>query len=972
MTIWKEQLQSVLANSAQMQTVAYTALAEQMGPLGKYDVPDGTLPFSWAMEVGTQETALAIDEMKAGMRKLYTSMAITIDETYLHMSDVDYIGRFAVPSQTRFSLFLDYEEVIKKAVAYGTQGNRKITIPRLTEFVVNDMRFTMQYPLEIRVLRHGGIQCEYDATVSSPIETLETNIADWSLAILDRDDRRVIELSIPIKQFGIDTHTDPLNPSQLFKTSYTFGDQFYLARAYIQDTTTITGWREIKVTHTDQVYNPLDLTLVVQVNGRKLDVFLPTVYNTQGLVDGTIRVDIYTTRGYLEVDMGTYRPDQFRVIFNGIDDNPLYVAPLDTMSINNALSNKRITGGANGMSFEDLRNQVINNTIGPNVIPITGVQASAELERRGYTLVSNVDTITKRQFLASRRLPKPEELDLISGAGTVMSVLQVNMESLAKSKYTKDNGDRLTILPDMLYKYSKGKVTVLPDGIIDGLKALSAEATVRAVTDAQYVYTPFHYVLDASSNNFDCRPYYMDNPTIKRKYFVGENDTALLQVGVKQYDISKETYGYKLTVVLEESDQFKKLSDASIVLQASYLPRDEISWVATNSKYVGKTTADERVYEFEIRTDFDINSSNQVYTTNMSMYSTAQTRYGFDLETNVDISICVVNTQTPGYAANDMDQMVQAHLLPPIYMVPTRERLLTTFGYDMSKLWHRNRNLVGPESYQTWPDNVYAVYPEDQYLKDENGNDVIGYDGTNITYTKIHSRGDFVLDDKGNKVIQFIKGDVKLDAQQRPILVEPRKLMREITLFMVDGLFYFANEAACVKYKKEIPMEIVQWLETDLTFASRKLLDGAKLYLFPTTTYGETMATVKDGIDATVTIDQALSLTYYLTHSAFSNTTLRPALISNAKTVINDLYGRKTLAISDLITALVESSGVDVVGVEAFGLGGKNNFPVMTIDDDSVRLAMRKKLVVLANQELTVEDDLTINFKRHRDPVPIE
>ena len=305
-------------------------------------------------------------------------------------------------------------------------------------------------------------------------------------------------------------------------------------------------------------------------------------------------------------------------------------------------------------------------------------------------------------------------------------------------------------------------------------------------------------------------------------------------------------------------------------------------------------------------------------------------------------------------------------------MVPTRERLLTTFGYDMSKLWHRNRNLVGPESYQTWPDNVYAVYPEDQYLKDENGNDVIGYDGTNITYTKIHSRGDFVLDDKGNKVIQFIKGDVKLDAQQRPILVEPRKLMREITLFMVDGLFYFANEAACVKYKKEIPMEIVQWLETDLTFASRKLLDGAKLYLFPTTTYGETMATVKDGIDATVTIDQALSLTYYLTHSAFSNTTLRPALISNAKTVINDLYGRKTLAISDLITALVESSGVDVVGVEAFGLGGKNNFPVMTIDDDSVRLAMRKKLVVLANQELTVEDDLTINFKRHRDPVPIE
>lgn len=969
MAIWKDQLQSVLANSAQMQTVAYTALAEQMSPLGKYDVPDGTLPFAWAMEVGTQETALAIDEMKAGMRKLYASMAITIDETYLHMADVDYIGRFAVPSQTRFSLFLDYEEVISKSVPYGNQGNRKITIPRLTEFIVNDLRFTMQYPLELRVLRHGGIQCEYDATVPSPIEILETNVADWTLAILDRTDRRVIELSIPIKQFGIDTHTDALNPSQLFKTSYTFQDQFYLARAYIQDITTVTGWREIKITHTDQVYNPLELTLVCQVNGRKLDVFLPTVYNTQGLVDGTIRVDIYTTKGYLEVDMGTYRPEQFRVLFNGIDDNPLYVAPLATMSINNALSNKRITGGANGMSFDSLRNQVINNTVGPNVLPITGVQASAELERRGYTLVSNVDTITKRQFLASRRLPKPIELDLISGAGTVMSVLQVNMEQLAKSKYTKDNGVRLTILPEMLYRYSKGKVTVLSDGIIDGLRSLSAEATVRAVTDAQYVYTPLHYVLDASGNNFDCRPYYMDNPSIKRKYFVGENDTALLQVGVKKYDISKEDYGYKMTVVLEESDQFKRLDDGSIVLQASYLPRGEISWVATNSKYVGKTTEDERVFEFEIHTNFDINSANQVFTTNMSMFSTAQTNYGFDLETNIDISICVINTQTPGYSANAMDQMVQAHLLPPLYMVPTRERLLTTFGYDMSKLWHRNRNLVGPESYQTWPENVYAVYADDEYETDENGNAIIGYDGENITYNKIHSRGDFVMVN-GEKVIQYIKGDVKLDAQNKPIMVEPRKLMREITMFMVDGLFYFATEAAVVKYKQEIPMEIVQWLQADLN--NIKLLDGAKIFLYPTTTYGETLATVKDGVEATVTIDQALSLTYYLTHSAFSNNTLRPALITNAKTVINELYGHKTISISDLITALVESSGTDLVGVEAYGLGGKDNFPVMTIDDDSVRLAMRKKLVVLANQELTVEDDLTINFKRHRDPVPIE
>lgn len=962
MSTFQTRMFNVRRNPSLMQQVALEELDQQLQGRGTYDVPDANIPFVASMECGTLGTAMAITEMEAQMRMLNARMALTQAEAYYHMSTDDYIGRFAVPASTVFQLYLNYEEIIQKAVPYGDQGARKLVIPRLTEFMGGVTPFTMQYPIEMRVLRHGGLQIVYDATTPSPVETLRTNLVSWDMLRMGRN--RVVRLKIPVRQFRIETQTDALSPSTLFEHEYTFQNKFYHARVYLNDGTVDGPWREIRTTHTDQVYDPLNVTAVLRVVNNTLQVAIPTIYTNSGQAQGKIRIDIYTTQGQIDLSMGDFRPEQFSAKFNAIDDDQTYVSPLNTFSIKQALNTSRVNGGANELDFLVLRNRIIDNTLGDPVLPITDVQLEAKLETRGYTLVSNIDNITDRQFLASRRLGKPQYLDVVSGAGCVMSQLRINMESIAASAHVADNGLRLTILPSMLYRFNNGKVTTVSDAEQSAIVGSDPETISRMANESRFMYTPFHYVMDATDNNFDLRPYYLDSPSISEKTFVGENDTSNLQAAVDTYDIERNDTGYRIRVRLSSSQAFKDLDNNQIVLQIGYRPTGEEVFASVNGTFLGMDN-NERVYAFDIHTNYDVDSTNELFTTNMSIFSNAQTNFKTKLANDFDVSILVVNATTPGYMPNLVDAMVQSHLLPNQWMLVTRERLEVTLGYDMTRVWRRNRSVLGEEDYQKWTTDVPKVWDRNVYKTDESGHEVIeiGPNGE-ILMELVYAKGSPVLNPDGSQVWAHLKNDPVI-VDGRPVLVAPRKLLREVTLLMVDGLFYFATEETAAAYRKEIPMEIVSWLLTDIEEIGSRLLEKAELYVYPTQTFGDTVVAVRDGQNATISIEQAFAITHWLKPSAYTNSTIRPSLIANDKVTLDDQISRKTISRSDIVSKLGATSGDDVLANEVSGLGGAENYPIMTVLDDAVRLSIRKKLIVLANQLLTIEDDVTVNFLEH-------
>jgi hypothetical protein len=62
-------------------------------------------------------------------------------------------------------------------------------------------------------------------------------------------------------------------------------------------------------------------------------------------------------------------------------------------------SKNNVYGGKKALSFEQLRDRVIRNSVGDFNLPVTNVQIAASLENKGYEVVKNIDTVTNRAFL---------------------------------------------------------------------------------------------------------------------------------------------------------------------------------------------------------------------------------------------------------------------------------------------------------------------------------------------------------------------------------------------------------------------------------------------------------------------------------------------------------------------------------------------------------------------------------------------
>jgi hypothetical protein len=972
---------SVAGLMANVQAVAYNPSAIQRAVLqtlsdvssGALVVVDPTSPFVFALESSATLTATAMSEDATLTRKQYPYAAQLLEDLYLHMSDEDYINRFAVPATSTFYMMLPYDELLNKLVLDPTTGIKYVTIPRNTYITVADTTFSIQYPILIQQLQHGGLQVVYDTSELSPLQTLSSNQLTWNL--VSDGTTTYLQFAFEVMQFDIASTTKAVNASALFQYQFSYTDQFYYCRVYSENADGT--WTEMQTTHTPEIYDVTTPTAVLEVlDDNILQVSIPQIYTATGVLNSTIRIDIYTTQGQINLALDNYSMGAFTTTFYAVDanDNTPYTAPLQTLSAVFSYCTSVVSGGSDGTDFATLQQQVINNSVGPQQAPISNLNLEAALTELGYTVVTNIDNITNRTFLATKGLPVPTDSDLTTPAGTMNATVSLTLDQIAANSYVIDNtstADAMTLTPQALYQDVSGVVSLVSDAEIAMLNGLPPDQKALVLTQGGYLYTPFHYVLDSSNNGFAVRPYYLDNPNINTKLFISQNGTTQLQVSVGAYGIVRTPTGYKIQIQTTSGGSFQALQDSQIYVQLAYIPEGEHDRAYLNGTLIGHdSTGKERIYEFDLSSTMNVDANNCIDLTQFMMYTTQERITAAPLVTNFDVIFATTAVMDVTWQPAEVDSVLGRFLLPLNVVGIDHEQLQVQFGTALTTLWARARTVVSTETYQTYQTNVPQLYPNDVYQRDPVTGSAFTIVNGQLEYTILHKAGDVVTDDNGNVQYQYVIGQVVLGPDGQPIVANPRGVTRQVDFMLIEGVYQFATDQAASDYRTQMIDTLLGWLTNDLAVLNDELLENSEMFYYPKTTLGQIDVMVGASQKTTIEAGQSLTLTLYVNASTYGNADLRTQLSETAVTTVTTGLDTTQVSRAAIIDALGTAFGSDVIDVELDGLGSAaQDLPLFTILDGSIRASLRKKLVAQPDNSLILQEDLTIVFVEHDESV---
>lgn len=955
-------------NPAAIQRASLRALNQVYD--GTINVVDATNPFVFMLECTAMNTSIFLDHNQSTTRRLYPAAAVTEEDLYYHMSDKDYINRFAKPTTAKFKMLFLVRELLDAMVFDIANNIRKITIPRNTVITVAGVPFSLQYPIDICQYAHGGIQVLYNVDQLSPLQDLTTNLISFD-TLTTADNVTYIRFEVEATQFRVETMFNDVSTAGGFTTEIAISDSYYYARVYIQDL--YGDWSEIITTHTLQVYDPTVPTAVLQVFSSSVRVTIPVVYTMSGLVKGKIRIDIYETKGNLNLNLKNYKINNYFANWYNIDskENDEFNVAIRNVKTVVMYSETVLGGGRDALSFTELRTRVLNNAIGPQSLPITNVQLETKLADMGYEVSKNIDTVTNRIYLASKNLPSPTSDKLLTGATSAMPSVLMSLREAALAHGAFSNQSRVTLSSQALYQNVAGVTRIVSQAEYDSLMLLSIPELCKTISQGSYFYSPFAYVLDASANNFTLRPYYLDAPSVDIKNFISENATTGFQVSVApSYNIKKTPVGYEFYIKTNSTDSFRNLNDADVSVQMSFVSINQADPVFLTGIQVAKDKMSrERTFKFVLTSSFDIDSTNRLELTSFTNKNNALPVMA-TLVQEFNIYFITTAPVATGYVGSTIDNVIDKAAFKD-NVVPvglSHETVKIQFGITLDKLWARSRSVVASAPYKVYETDIPACYKNDVYEIDPATGTYFNFDSTGqIHYILKHKKGDPVLAADGSQLIEFHQGEPVYDDNGNPVLADDyqRYMVRILDILLIDGTYFFSNDSVVSDYRNYVIKSMIAWISDELNYYDTNTLDQTQIFYHPKVNTGNISILDSDNQKISISAAQSMKVVLFVSPKVYTDDKLRSALTAATIRAIDNQFQNAQVGLSSIVEALKEKYGTDVIDVEVSGLGGGLGLSVLTVLDTSNRLSIKKKLTPLSDNTMLVEEDIDVQFKMH-------
>lgn len=880
-------------------------------------------------------------------------------QLYKHMSDRDFLDRFSSPAKTKMNFNVLYNEFLSKANIEPDTKDKVFVIPRYYQVKVKGLTYTTMAPIEIRRTDDGVVSIRYILETNDPIFEVnqgyiyyETRTEFFSRPE-ESQGHNELYLSFDLDLYEIEVSAKTLEVIHAERFSGFFDlpqDRLYYYMRVLHSKDSVT-WEDMVVNHAEDIWDIRIPTCLVKVltEEKLFEYYIPQNYIKSGQVKGWVKFVLYSTKGPVNVDYGEIPISEYSgsyaKIFLGkaeIDGNRDKLHLLKPVTYIEG----RVIGGKGQKSVDQLKFDVINNNLDKN-IPITEVQLQNTLRNTDLTPVKGYDVVTGREFLVKTKVPSSISEYGIARMSLDMIEYKTSLVNLSdnKNKLVVINKDVVVLPQDTLFENSKEKgLRILNIDEAKKLASLSGQPLVKEVNNRNIMALYYHYVLDASGVTTQLRSYDLSKPRILRTKFKDYNASCKLGVNSSQNTskITRTPNGYRLDFLAQVKLFDKSISVYNIKPVIVFTTPGGVSFYLEGKLFMD--AVDNPIFTFYIDTDGYITDDNKILVRNFKTHTGDLMPISIGLQQDLDL-LYYTDGYPKTFKPKEMDDLLKSSYLTGNVAAVTLETHTVEFGLRLKRLYSRVHSSTGLEVYKRHDKIVYHKHQTTKFNKEGE-----------IEYRK----GEYVLDEDGNKVVQYQIGDVELDENGKPISVGLEDVSKYLNLMLVDYKVVRANGLLTMSYKDHVRQTINTLVLNNMVNLQEELYNVTEAFL--TVPNGLTDITARsDGRSGYMSSAQSFKFFVYVNSRIFNDNETKKSIEGIIKETL-DIYltGRTELSRIELLSTIYDRTKefVKSIKLDKFTeLDGE----LIKIESDNAEIAIKKKLKVTPDG-YDVEDDVSYVF----------
>jgi len=916
------------------------------------DIVDPTNPFTMLLEAAVVTPSSAVIETQNGMRRIYPSLSVSKEDLYPHLTDDVVANMFAIPSVANLVFYINVLDLKQNGYRPDNADYVEMVLPEFTEVTVVNTVFTLLNDINVRLYDNGSIFIEQQIS-SNDIGVNDISILNGVITTGADGDSWIL-FETKVKQVKRIVVNDTVIASEGFVKNIALTDQYFYIDVLYKNADTNNEYVTLNRLHDDAYIDPYTPSVYVKEIDGGITVTIPDVYLYSGLVSGNVQIIVYETKGKLYLPINNYVLEDYTLVLGNTGKTTASaVSPNITI-----LANSRyvVDGGADALSFEEMRDAVIFNSSGDIDLPITDYQLKRKATFNGFELFKAMDVITNRTYIASKNTTLFQTDAVNARADIFNNTTRIVLADLVNNNNVYMDDDIFIIKSGTLFKEVNSVVTVLDNNEVAYIDSLDSLGKSTYFKDKRIFYTPFYYILDKISDIVTSRVYDLDNPSMENIRILDKNVNVKQRINIDKYLLEKIDTGYKITILPIIDSNFTDNDLSSLKMQLR-LP------IVDSEEYV------------YYQSDYDLTTGYVVFTINTNFYIDEKGYLPLsDGESNISNKTINMSTEAVFhfYLENsttvDDTQFLHTELVVATNpVVLTKERADLTLGNELKYLWNKIHNEYSERLYLKYTEDVPLLYDKDVYLENpETGaifDVVTTEDGEQVlVYNKIHSEGDPVLDDEGNPVYKYKAGDIVIGEDGLPIVDQMNGIIRYIDILMLEAEYKIANTLIHKNYLELLMANIKNWLLVEMQELNDITLENTVI-LFKS--YKSSLPVKINVNNVTYSTNYSVSpvVTLYSIRNDYSVEEINSMKITVGN-IVHDQLDTVEIKLSDIKENIIAAIGNDIVGVKITGLDSIGDLEVFNINDKATRLVMNKHLVVNPNNELIVDYDLTLNIQK--------